>query len=1146
MAVYWQRNIEKDLAQQVDEHASVISRFPIQAPRLDEIAAPDAVAKHIYEALAAQGITYVSHSGEFSQSQKILTPDEILAGKKGNCLDLSAMFAALALHHGLFCGLVVFADHAMVLVDRTAMSNGQPKAARPDQQQLFSNAGLLTSPLSDLKEFIRREAFLPIECTGFSSAKRDEKGRSEWRGRGEDGRMTFERAVQAGHEQLQSSRTFSFALDLALAREAGIRPSQTLSGTDAGEIVPKQEQEAFIELVGAWLEMLEFQLPPGWPGTHQMTVDLSRPARDRFDRNLRMRLKIETGIIPSANDVSTWWSANRAEADVLAFASLQGFASETNDLHLGDSLHLLTPENIDVTMKLRPILHRLLTEYESVDGTPTLLIPHGAPLKQQFRLRRGFTRIENGYDVISIPGSVPHQPAPNSMPGITDYPTTGQWVDEQLADDTCRLMVLVGDSRHGKTSLLVNLWYQLAQRYLHGVFGDPYADRLPLYFHIRNLAGKNLFAFMTDTLSTYDVEYEPKWLRHLHEEGRLLLLLDGFDEAEPNLGENYEQIMPATGFRRCKIILSTARGAFAEAHNASIPSFGSYDKPGKPRIARILELRPYRMEEVEEVAAKTIPEGKDDFMSAVLAHPDPKDVIWPGNLEQQLQGWKRGERTIQPIAQALEKSALAATTQGGWQPELKRAFLRRLAHRVSTKPGARPLALSLADADSELALLPGLETADDAKRQALLTALPDNIYIAKTVHGELEWLERYWVDYFHAEYLVELTGRAAKFEDLPKPPMNLSEVAEFTRSLITHRPSLQSRIAPLIPRQGGRDVDKWLFWRELMQPETLQGEFEEEDARRVEGQKKLTENHGGALKRIAAEGIEAVIIPGARFIRGGWEIAPKHIRPQLVRPPRIIRVSPFILATRLVTNREFQAFVDATGHVTAAEWGRATKIIGPNDRFEPAPKASWRDPRASGRNTANERLDHPVVQIAREDAMAYCNWLARRLGYGVELPTEAQWELAARGSLARLYPWGNLPWNNSLANCAALHVASPTDEALKTWWAEEKATPPTTEVGSFEPNALGLYDLAGNVWEWTADWYAVDFYENSPEDDPKLEEGEFQIVRGGGWDDLPRTMRCYWRYPAHPGESSDNIGFRLAFPLDDLGSSKPLEPEASA
>lgn len=225
--------------------------------------------------------------------------------------------------------------------------------------------------------------------------------------------------------------------------------------------------------------------------------------------------------------------------------------------------------------------------------------------------------------------------------------------------------------------------------------------------------------------------------------------------------------------------------------------------------------------------------------------------------------------------------------------------------------------------------------------------------------------------------------------------------------------------------------------------------------------------------------IDPVRLPGATFAMGSDHHYPEEA------PAHRVHVDGFTIDPVAVTNDRFAEFVAATGYVTVAErpldpaqfpGAPAENLVPGSLVFTPTPGpvdlrhlsqwwtwtpgASWRAPEGPG-SDVDDRGGHPVVHIAYEDAEAYAAWV------GAVLPTEAQWEYAARGGLdGAVYTWGDEPRPNGMI------MANTWDGPDFPWRSTgESGWERTSPVGSFPPNGYGLYDMAGNVWEWTADWW---------------------------------------------------------------------------
>jgi formylglycine-generating enzyme len=235
----------------------------------------------------------------------------------------------------------------------------------------------------------------------------------------------------------------------------------------------------------------------------------------------------------------------------------------------------------------------------------------------------------------------------------------------------------------------------------------------------------------------------------------------------------------------------------------------------------------------------------------------------------------------------------------------------------------------------------------------------------------------------------------------------------------------------------------------------------------------------------------------------------------------------FFMGAHEVTIAQFKRFVDEDGYRTEPERD-GTGGYG----IDMATKA-WstaREKRYTWRNAGFPQGDnHPVVNVTWGDAVAFCEWLSKKEARKYRLPTEAEWEYACRAGTTTRYFFGNDPAELSkYANTYDISSAKVFPDWSRWAIKSDDGFPFTAPVGSFKPNAFGLYDMHGNVWEWCSDWYAEDTYKTPPFDDPKgAESGHRRSRRGGGWHVWSLYCTSFYRNYNTPQSRYLNLGFRV-------------------
>ena len=246
------------------------------------------------------------------------------------------------------------------------------------------------------------------------------------------------------------------------------------------------------------------------------------------------------------------------------------------------------------------------------------------------------------------------------------------------------------------------------------------------------------------------------------------------------------------------------------------------------------------------------------------------------------------------------------------------------------------------------------------------------------------------------------------------------------------------------------------------------------------------------------------------------------------KPTYTVTVDDFYIGKYEVTFEEFKSFIESTSYKTDAE-KKGWSFIIYDGIYEKKKGTTWRDDEKGNKLTSSDN-NKPVIHVSWNDAIAYCNWLSSQEGLekfyningnnvtmnwranGYRLPTEAEWEYAARGgNKSRGYKYSG---SNNINDVA---------------WYESNSGGRTHEVGAKQPNELGIYDMSGNVWEWCNDWFDKNYYSNSTRKNPKgASRGSYRVGRGGSWSGTPYRCKVATRDDSEPSRSYNIVGIRIA------------------
>ncbi|MCP4525304.1 MAG: formylglycine-generating enzyme family protein [Aestuariibacter sp.] len=295
--------------------------------------------------------------------------------------------------------------------------------------------------------------------------------------------------------------------------------------------------------------------------------------------------------------------------------------------------------------------------------------------------------------------------------------------------------------------------------------------------------------------------------------------------------------------------------------------------------------------------------------------------------------------------------------------------------------------------------------------------------------------------------------------------------------------------------------------------EELEATAQAEEALNVDGVLTV-----GPIQKSEQDDMMLVNVPAGEFLMGGY--AADRRASDREKPLHIVHVDSYWIDQTEVSNAMFAAFVKDTGYVTDAE-KEGSSPVWTTDGRQDIQGAAWNHPQGPDSNLDGVE-NHPVMHVSWNDAATYCAWAGRRL------PTEAEWEKAARGIDGRFYPWGD-EFDSSFVNVDDETLIDKDMIDCDASGCDGYAL--TAPVGSLEKGAspYGVLNMGGNLIEWTADYYDEFYYAQGVSDNPQgPPEGDRRVIRGGSWLNLSWDVRATRRYGQRPTLHSDKLGFRCA------------------
>lgn len=674
-------------------------------------------------------------------------------------------------------------------------------------------------------------------------------------------------------------------------------------------------------------------------------------------------------------------------------------------------------------------------------------------------------------------------------------------------------LALLGEFGMGKSAVLFHLEYLLAKQYV------TRQGKFPLRISLghRRLQSSNQLSLSTrirDYIEDYQkITFDLEEINRILEGENIVLLLDSFDEMplaldRGNQFSNFRYIMQdVSNAENLKLIIASRDNYFFSGLDIKevfqntdiIFGFGEFE---------ISMLRGFRSEEIRNYLKVRFGERSDQFWNKVkLIHdlPDlatrPILLVMMAAIEQDILAGTIRSRT--QLYKRFVDSWLQRERYNG-RIRLKNDriiyILRLLAEKSTIDPSR-----SFSQLEVEKLLIEcfgySMSEAEDLGNDFRVCC-----FLGRDSQDYYRFLHNSFREFFFAEKLAEHIHR--NDWSILRGLFLAKEVSHFlTEELGKQKDLLREYLNALLRVETGED---YLLTNTMALYELL---YDQPSAHAI--YREVIDEPVQEIQHVSRKvPANFVVIPNGYFYLGSWKGRPDET------PVRKVFVESFALAKYPVTNREYLDFVSRTGYITVAERLGGGKIW-TGGKWQYIEGLNWRRPRLDGVQLS-DRLDHPVVQTAWEDAVAYCTWYANENGILASLPTEAEWEYACRAGSFTDYCYGD-------------------DEVLLSEYAWYKsnydATTSTQPVGLKLPNHWGLYDMHGNVREW-----CLDVYDRYPGNNLRWDLGDryystsgipYHVLRGGHFGSTNAFLRSSIRVSGEPSLTTDYTGFRIKITIGE-------------